>query len=334
MRPITRSIRSQSGRRLVVLVLVMGALVAWSAPKRRAKAVPAAAVAPMPRPSSEDGPSPGPERAMQEAKARGDAAMLAGRPADALKDYDEALALKADPALFYNKARALQALERYPEALQFLETFAEKAAPELRARVPRLDALVTELRTRSSALEVRCGTSGAEVRVADTVVGTTPLTGRVVRNAGQVMVVVTHADHHRWERLIDLPPAGVAVIDVTLSPKATTGLLQVRASVPSASLAIDDRPRGTVPFEDYLPLGTHLVHVSAEGFEPVRSSVVIGSMPRLLELELQRTPRLHERWTFWVAIGAVVAAGVGVAVALVVERPPMAGSLGLSAVGR
>ncbi|MDX2012535.1 MAG: PEGA domain-containing protein, partial [Myxococcaceae bacterium] len=253
---------------------------------------------------------------MQETKARGDAAMLAGRPADALKDYDEALALKPDPALFYNKARALQALERYPEALQHLETFAEKAAPELRARVPRLDSLLTELRTKSSALEIRCSVPGAEVRVADTVIGTTPLAGRLVRNTGQVTVVVTHPDHHRWERVIDLPPAGVAVVDVTLNPKATTGLLHVRASVPGASLTIDETPRGTVPFEDYLPLGTHLLHVTADGFEPLRSSVVIGAVPRAVDLELQRTPRLYERWTFWVVIGAVVAAGVGVGLAL------------------
>jgi hypothetical protein len=271
---------------------------------------------------------------MQEAKARGDAAMLAGRPADALKDYDEALGVNPDPALFYNKARALQALERYPEALQHLEMFAEKAAPELRARVPRLDSLLTELRMKSSALEIRCATPGAEVHVADADAGTTPLPGRLVRNTGKVSVVVTHPEHHRWERTIDLPPAGVAVVEVTLSPKATTGLLQVRASVPGASLSIDDMPRGSVPFEDYLPLGTHLVHVTAEGFEPLRSSVVIGAVPRIVDLELQRTPRLYERWTFWVVIGAVVAAGIGVGLALAIERPAMPGTLGLSAVGR
>src|SRR5688572_32317740 len=63
-----------------------------------------------------------------ELKKRGDDAMESGRPADALAAYVEAYAISKDPALLYNKGRALQALTEYPRALEELEAF-DKSAP-------------------------------------------------------------------------------------------------------------------------------------------------------------------------------------------------------------
>src|SRR4051794_30216139 len=53
-----------------------------------------------------------------EIKKRGDTAMDSGRPADALAAYVEAYSLVKEPALLYNKGRALQALGEYPQALE------------------------------------------------------------------------------------------------------------------------------------------------------------------------------------------------------------------------
>ena len=76
-----------------------------------------------------------------------------------------------------------------------------------------------------------------------------------------------------------------------------------------ANLLVDDTPRGTTPFEDYLSLGTHKLEVSAEGYQPAKNSVVISSTDaRELNVDLptaksgasalQRSPS-----RLWIAVG-------------------------------
>lgn len=277
--------------------------------------------------------SDAPEAGAAQAKARGDAALVAGLPAEALKEYDFAIQLSSDPALFYNRARALQALERYPEAVRQLEKFVALATPELRARVPKLDGLLVEVRSKSSSIEVKCPIEGAEVRIGDKVVGKTPLTRRLDWNTGTVVLTVSHPDFHAFTRPIELPPAGVAVVEVALNPRATTGLLKVTANEPGATLLVDDTPRGSTPFEGYLPLGTHTIDVQAEGFDHSKNSVVISSVDaRELNIELAPTPKFYQRWYFWAGVVAVVAGGTATAIALTTERPATEGTLGITAV--
>src|SRR5690349_16846814 len=83
-------------------------------------------------------------------KKAGDAAMEALQYADALAAYSDAHAITRDPALLYNMGRALQALNRFPEALDKLDAFELAASPELKARVPRLPKLIAEIRQRVS----------------------------------------------------------------------------------------------------------------------------------------------------------------------------------------
>src|SRR5262245_56384611 len=68
-----------------------------------------------------------------ELKKKGDDAMVSLRYGDALAAYEEASALVDDPALLYNRGRALQGLGQFPEALEQLEAFQAKAPPELKA---------------------------------------------------------------------------------------------------------------------------------------------------------------------------------------------------------
>ena len=268
-----------------------------------------------------------------EIKARGDAAMVSGRPADALKEYEAAIALKPDPALVYNRARALQALERYPEALKSLEQFSREAKPELKAKVNKLNDLISEIRNKTSALALSSNVTGAEVLVAGKVIGKTPLPAKIEMNAGNYEVIVRSQDHHEYKKQIELPPAGVATVEAVLSLKNTTGLLAVTSAVVGANVSIDNEPRGTLPFEDYLPFGTHSVDVTAEGFVTAQNSVVIGTEARTVNVELSPVPKLYQRWYFWTVIGVAVAGGVAAGVAATTEKEPKAGSLGISSVG-
>ena len=320
----------------MLLSKLMLAVTLAAAPAAPAKKAPAAA----PAASAAAAATPEEQSAAQvaEIKSRGDAAMVSGRPADALKEYEAAYALKPDAALVYNKARALQALERYPEALKAIEQFNREANPELKARVNKLSDLIAEIRNKSSSLQLGCNVPGAEVMVAGKIIGKTPLAAKVDMNAGNYEIIVRHPDHHEYKKQVELPPAGVATVDVVLSLKATTGLLKVTSPVVGAAVSIDNEARGTLPFEDYLPFGTHSVDVTADGFVTAQNSVVIGAEERTINVELSPVPKIYQRWYFWAGIAAVVAGGVAAGVAATTEKeackPPAAGcTLGISAVG-
>src|SRR5882762_5860364 len=69
-------------------------------------------------------------------KAEGDAAMDRLDFQQALDKYNQAYDKSHDPAILYNRARALQSLNRMPEALDELERFEREAPPDLKTKVP------------------------------------------------------------------------------------------------------------------------------------------------------------------------------------------------------
>src|SRR5579872_1011542 len=112
--------RTGSGASRAVAAVLSFALVAAAVPSTSAWA---------------DGPgSPAPASGdSAELRKKGNEAMAAFKPGEALEAYKQAYELTHDPALHYNMARALEALEEYPEALSHYQDFVRLASPELRA---------------------------------------------------------------------------------------------------------------------------------------------------------------------------------------------------------
>src|SRR5688572_26916819 len=81
-----------------------------------------------------------------ELKRQGDAALEELHAADALEAYNAALAITNDPAIVFNRGRALQALARYTEALSAFEAFQHDAPPDLISKVPGLPDLIADVR--------------------------------------------------------------------------------------------------------------------------------------------------------------------------------------------
>src|SRR5256885_10524495 len=110
-----------------------------------------------------------------ELKTRGDEAMDSGHAVEALAAYVEAASLSKDPALLYNRGRAHWALGHYVEALADLTAFDVEAPRELRARVPGLMRMISELKKRVATVVVNCDVTWATVRLRGHVVGVCPL---------------------------------------------------------------------------------------------------------------------------------------------------------------
>jgi tetratricopeptide (TPR) repeat protein len=317
--------------RALCLVTVVVGLPTLAQARKRAPRAPV--VSPTPEPVDDAAlKAATAQEAAATAKARGDAFMDTGRPADALQAYTEAATLSPDPALHYNRARALEKLGQFPAALEWMERFEREAPAELKARVPKLDQLLASLRKRTCVLTVHLNVPGAEVRLGDRVVGTAPIELRVV-DAGRAVLRVTADGYFDVTRELELPPAGRVALELSLASKQTDGLLRVE-STEGAVLQVDEEAeRRTVPVETPLAPGTHRLRLSLDGYLPLDTTLVLAAgEARTAKLLLTRETPFYGRWYFWAGVVALIAAGVTTGIALTTERPAPPGSLGITSV--
>jgi hypothetical protein len=272
------------------------------------------------------GPSTNPD----EDKRRGDEAMIALRYQEALTHYRRAYEATKSPALLYNMGRAYEGLGEFPKALDALEEFVEKAPPELKARVPKLDALVTDVRNRVATMIISSPVTGAEIRLGNKVVGTTRPGQTVFRvNAGPQMLTVTHPDFFPFERPVTLASAKIETVDVVLASRTAEALVRVTSPVSGAAVAIDGKPAGNVPTESPLEPGQHRIALSRSGYDPAETSVVVvAGEKKEVSVPMAVHETITSKWWFWTGVGAVLVVGGVVAyVAATTERDASAGTI-------
>jgi hypothetical protein len=260
-------------------------------------------------------------------KQRGDDLLEAKRFEDAIAAYDAAYALSRNPALLYNRGRALQFLARYPEALDAIEMFARDAPAELRARVPGLEALLAELRAKVSTVVLRCNIDGARVMIANRQVGVTPLAAPLHVSSGANTLDVFADGYFPQHRDVQLAGSSTATLEVTLVSRSTSGLLVVTSGVAATRVVIDQGFVGVVPAEAALSPGTHHVQVEKDGYDAAQTQVVLATGERKeLSLDpISRTP-VYAKWWFWTGVGVVAASAAITFAALTTERGPPSGS--------
>lgn len=262
-----------------------------------------------------------------ERKKAADQSMEALRYADALAGYGEAYTITKDPALLYNMGRALQALNRFPEALEKLEAFEAAASPELKARVPRLQKLIAEIRARVSALTVHTNVEGARILVRNTVVGKSPLSAPLKLESGKAEIEIEAEGYFPGKKTVELPGGSELRVDIDLFSRNTTGILSVQASAKGAEVLVDGKRIGIAPLELNVAKGTHTVVVRHPSYRVYETSAVVPAGGSKTVVATLQDTSIAKKWWFWTAAGALVTAGVVVTVAAVVERPPDSGTI-------
>jgi len=298
---------------------------ATQAPVPSATTAPSATPAPATTPAATAAPDAQADAA--DRKHAGDEAMEAFRYADALAAYGDAYAINKDPALLYNMGRALQALNRFPEALDKLAAFEAAASPELKARVPRLAALIAEIKARVATLTIRTNVPGARILVRDTVVGKSPLTAPVKLVAGAADVEIEAEGYYPGKKKVELPGGGELTVELELFSRSTTGILAVKASAAGAEVLVDGKRVGVAPVELHIVKGTHQVVVKHPDFRLYETTTVVPAGGTQTVTAALQSSSVVTRWWFWSAVGAVVTAGVVWGVAAVTERAPDAGTI-------
>ena len=107
-------------------------------------------------------------------REQANAAMNSGRPADALHAYERVFELTHATAMLYNMARAQQALTNYPEAEDLLRRFKAEAPAAVLDKVKNIDTILEEVVARIHTLTIRVTVPGAEVRIGQRILGSTP----------------------------------------------------------------------------------------------------------------------------------------------------------------
>ena len=254
-------------------------------------------------------------------KKKGDEAMDSLRYADALTAYGDAYAISKDAALLYNKGRAYQALGDYPGALGELERFTSEAPAELKARVPKLNELLAEVRGRVATLILHCNTKNGRILVREHVVGSTGNEKPIKVTSGRAFVEVTAEGYQPYRKEIDLTGGATTTLDVVLVGRDRAGVLLVRSSAASGTVFIDGKPMGNAPVEVMLEAGVHKIFVHRDGYEDTESSAVLAAGERKeITVEPQKNAPITSKWWFWTSIGVVVAGGAALTVALLTEK--------------
>jgi hypothetical protein len=253
--------------------------------------------------------------------------MDALRYADAYAAYSDVYALTQNPVLLYNMGRALQALNRFPEALDRLEAFQVVAPPELLAKVPRLGELIADLRGRVTTLKVTSPVAGARVLVRSTVMSKLPLSTPLRLSSGKAEIEVEAEGYFPFHRAVDLPGGAEITVEANLFSKATTGLLVVSASAPGSMVYVDGQKAGLAPVELNVPGGDHRLRVTNLDFRNYETTTVVAAGTRK-DVEVKLLPPLIvTRWWFWGGVTLVgVAAGV-IAYAATTEKAPGRGDI-------
>jgi hypothetical protein len=265
----------------------------------------------------------------EEAKRKGDDAMLALRYEEALAHYRTAYEASQNPAILYNMGRAYEGLADFPKALDALEAFAEKAPPELKAKVPKLNELLRDVQSRVATLVVSAPVADAEIRVGERVVGKTKAGQVILRvNAGKQKVIVSKEGYFPWERELSLVGGKVETVDAELATRAASALLRVTSPVLGAAVALDGRPVGTVPTDSLVSPGSHVLVLQRDGYETAQTNVVVAAgETRRVDVPMAKRAGLLSKWWFWTAVGVVAAGGVATAVALTTSTSPDVGTI-------
>jgi hypothetical protein len=260
-------------------------------------------------------------------KTAGNDAMDALRYTDALEAYNQAYALSPDPALLYNKGRALQALNQFPDALTAFTAFDEQASPELKAKVPQLAQLIAEVRAHVSSLSITCNAAGARVLVRDVAVGQTPLSSPLKLTSGAAKLELVAEGYFPYTKQVELPGGGQLSVDAALVSKSTTGILTVSSNASGAVLTIDDKRLGALPIETSLPAGSHKLTLTHPDFADLDTTTTVAAGESKSLTLTMNPPPITRRWWFWTGVGAIAAGGVTAIIAARTERGADHGSI-------
>ena len=165
---------------------------------------------------------------------------------------------------------------------------------------------------------------GAQIEINGTSVGTVPRAEPFALKPGKYAVRVFKRGFTEFVETVTIEAGETVEVEADLI--AFAGIVEIKANVPGATVAIDGKLAGKVPFDRDVPAGKHTFVVQAPGFTPFKQLVEVeAGKPMALEVLLAEAKvidpgptggGIHTKWWFWTIIGVVVAGGTATGLAL------------------
>lgn len=211
-----------------------------------------------------------------------------------------------------------------------LERFTREAPADLKAKVPGLDALLTDFRNHTSSVTITCNVS-AQVLLRDIAVGNCPTDKPLVVNAGPATISVSAVDYVSQKRDVTLTPAGSQTIDFKLEKQTPTTILVIHSTPSSALTSVDGKSAGATPIDVPVTPGAHKLLLTHADYKDLTTQVTIErGESKTLDLKLDPTG-VTSKWWFWttLTVGVLVVAGgvIGLVYALTTEKSPDTGTI-------
>ena len=257
------------------------------------------------------------------------------RWAEALSSFQQSLALVERPSTLLNIATALQRLGRARECVAAVDRYLAVSDPaddaEARARATTLrEAMVASLAHLSLAVlppDAQVSINGTLTTI-DT---STPLE----LDAGSYTFVIEREGFLTTRFTLDLQPGASASRAVSLAQRpADPARLEVATQVVGARIQVDGDIVGTDEIEMEVLPGSHVVRVTATGWDPFERTLSIDAGTRArVDAQLSRPGACQSvecEPAFWIVGGILVAGAVAAAIslpiALATEDPPYGGT--------
>jgi len=266
-----------------------------------------------------DAPAPTPlaQSLTGEAKASYESARLLLEDNDypgALAKFSHAYDVSNDPRLLWNMAVCEKELRHYARTATLIERYLAEGGTRV-TPAQRQTASETQAALRSFYVVVKLdgAPEGATVFVDGLRAGETPLTEPLLVDLGSRTLRLERAGFEPFETTLQVAGGGDLDVPVVMPPLAPVPVAPARLSIvtsgPADIVALDGKVVGSHSWQGVVVVGEHTVRVTSEGKKPYEAHVQVqpGST-RSLQITLEDADKHSNVW-FWVAGGAVAAAG-------------------------
>ncbi|XYH99864.1 PEGA domain-containing protein [Sorangium sp. So ce1128] len=252
--------------------------------------------------------------------------------ANAFIKFQRAYESSKDARLVWNMIACTSKMHRYRQLLALVEKLRQEDSGVL---LPEDWAKLADLERNASGLVGRLrfavSEGGAEVTIDGELIGKTPLSDRVIIDAGTRRIRVFKPGFKEHVRVESVSPGDEVLLEVRLEPQVHTGRLSVLGS-PGDRIALDGKPLGQGQWDGAVPSGLHVLRVTAPGMVPYESQIVVQD-GALSSVRVSLTPVERTGAPVWVWVsGAALAVAAAVVIGGVLLQPgpapPIRGTLG------
>lgn len=240
-----------------------------------------------------------PRSEAEERYERGVALYTARNYEGALAEFQRSFVLSDGVDLLFNIGRTYQAMARYPEAATAIEEYLRRARDLSRERRDEVTRILETLRAFIAHLRVRVTPADAAVSIDGEAVARERLAMPLAVGPGRHVVAAQRPGFATRSEAVVVASGDSRDVTLALLPAPSgdgmgTGTIELRGAPPGAVLRVDG---AVVRPPARLPVRLHRVELSAPGYAPWRSEVLVEPQGRrVLSARLARTSGLAPGW--------------------------------------